>query len=191
MSKRRKAGGTLTLSTLRQVEALADPIRFRMFERLLEAAHTGKQLAEALGTRPTQLYHHLKVLEGAGLIRRVATRKKRGTTEKYYQAVSNRIAIDPDLFAGRIAARRAVHAQVLRVTAEELVEADEWAHDSPQSAPIVFKRLRLRTTAAKIDALVRQLEKWLAAAESALDGEGEAEYAVTVACYPTRSARAE
>lgn len=67
-----------------QYRAVGDPTRQRIISLLTEKAATTSQLAEALGQPKGSIGHHLKVLEGAGLIRVVRTRQVRAITEKYY-----------------------------------------------------------------------------------------------------------
>ena len=47
-------------------------------------------MADRLGEKPTKLYHHVDTLEAAGLIKLVKTKRKRGTVEKYFEAVAER-----------------------------------------------------------------------------------------------------
>lgn len=182
--RKKKTAAPLTLSSLRQVKALAHPLRYRVFERLVDEPCTGRQLAETLGTSPTQLYHHLGVLERSGLIRQVATRRKRGTTEKYYQAVSDRVALDRKLFGGRVEAGGALVGQVLRTTLDELLAAQSLTEKAPTGAPPMLKRLKIRATPRKIESLVRALDRWLASCEQASQEDADDEYAVVVAFYP-------
>ena len=67
-----------------QFRAVGDATRQRIISLLTERAATTSQLAEALGQPKGSVGHHLKVLEKAGLIRVVRTRKVRALTEKYY-----------------------------------------------------------------------------------------------------------
>lgn len=67
-----------------QFKAAGDPTRSRIITLLGEKAATTSQLAEALGQPKGSVGHHLKVLESAGLIRVVRTRRVRAMTEKYY-----------------------------------------------------------------------------------------------------------
>ena len=71
------------IRSLKQVKALAHPLRLRILEELAVAARTPKQVAEILGRKPTGLYHHVRVLEEARLVRQTEARRKRGTVEKY------------------------------------------------------------------------------------------------------------
>ena len=65
-----------------QFRAVGDPLRLRIVGLLSERAATTSQLAEALGESRGNVGHHLKILEGAGLVRVVRTRQVRAITEK-------------------------------------------------------------------------------------------------------------
>ena len=173
-----------TLTSLQQVRALAHPLRLRAFECLIDVPRTGKQLATMLRKQPTHLYHHLRVLEQAGLIRQVATRKKRGTTERYFQAVSERVILDQRLFGGKAVAKHALIGQIFRLTFNELVEAEAVAAQMSPKPPMLVKRLRIRSTTERINQLERRLERWLSDFGSASEPEADREFAVTVALYP-------
>ena len=90
-TKRPGAGGRRGDVGLEQVRALSHPLRLRLLELFAASPRTTKQAAVALGEAPTRLYHHVAALERAGLIRLRETRQNRGTTEKYFEAVSRRI----------------------------------------------------------------------------------------------------
>jgi predicted ArsR family transcriptional regulator len=68
---------------------------------------TAKQVAGRLGEKPTRLYHHVEILEKAGLIKLMATRPNRGTVEKYYQTVAKKFAVDHRLLAVSSQAKKA------------------------------------------------------------------------------------
>jgi DNA-binding transcriptional ArsR family regulator len=84
---------TYVISDLTQIKALADPLRQRLLAAFVDEPRTTKQVAVELGQPPTRLYHHVDLLERAGLLELVETRPKRGTTEKYFRAIANRFAI--------------------------------------------------------------------------------------------------
>jgi DNA-binding transcriptional ArsR family regulator len=186
MARKKTARKPLALTSFRQMTALAHPLRFRAFECLADVPRTGKQLAELLHKQPTRLYHHLGVLERAGLVRRVGTRKNRGTTEQYFQAVSDRIVVDRGLFREKLSAGRALFGQVLAVTFDELIEAEGVSGRASSRPPIMLKRLRIRCAPKRMDELNRRLQAWLADFEQASDAAADNEYADTVALYPTR-----
>lgn len=91
------------ISDIDQVKALAHPLRMRIIETLgASEPMTTKQVAEALGEKPTRLYHHVDKLEKAGLIRLTHTRQNRGTTEKYYEPIAKQFRAGAGLFNDEI-----------------------------------------------------------------------------------------
>jgi len=66
------------------LKAIADPTRSTILTLLDERAASITQLARALDRPKGSIGHHVKVLEDAGLIHVVDTRKVRAMTEKFY-----------------------------------------------------------------------------------------------------------
>jgi DNA-binding transcriptional ArsR family regulator len=79
-----EAPDTLVVSEREQLRALADDVRSEIVALLRERAFSTQQLAQRLGMPKGTVGHHVKVLEQAGLIRVVRTRKVRALTEKFY-----------------------------------------------------------------------------------------------------------
>ena len=71
-----------------QFRAFGNATRQRILGLLAERAATTGQLAGVLGQPKGSIAHHLKVLEGAGLIKVVRTRQVRAITEKHYGRVA-------------------------------------------------------------------------------------------------------
>lgn len=71
------------LETVEQVQALADPLRYRM-ALLLIRPMTCAGLARALGLTRPKAHYHLKQLESVGLARRHSDALSNGIVEKYY-----------------------------------------------------------------------------------------------------------
>lgn len=84
---------TYTITDLHQIKALADPLRQQILGAFVTEPRTTKQVAAILGQPPTRLYHHVDQLERVGLIELVMTKPKRGTTERYFQAIAHKFAI--------------------------------------------------------------------------------------------------
>ena len=188
---------SLRLDELAQVKALADPLRVRIVEALLRAPATTKQLAAALGERATRLYHHVEALERAGLIELVRTRRVRGAVEKYYRPVAREFVVDRRLFApgrgGRGGAAadavRAMMADILRTTGDEIdraAAAGTLPLDDPARAEVA--RVHVRTSDARVVALMARLRELLAEAQAADAEGGAADYRLTVAFYPAPEA---
>jgi len=77
-----------------QLKALADPTRTTILDLVLERAATTTELAEALGKPKGTVDHHLKVLEKAGLVKVVRTRKVRAMTERFWGRTARTIIIE-------------------------------------------------------------------------------------------------
>ena len=115
------AADTLVVDRPEQLRAVADEVRNAVIALLRERAFSTQQLAGRLGIPKGTVGHHLKVLERAGLIHVVRTRKVRAVTEKFYGRTAHLFlfhAEDP-------ADARALGATVLRQAANELERAPE------------------------------------------------------------------
>ncbi len=66
------------------LRALANDLRSKIVVLLRERALSITELAEELHTPKGTVGHHVKVLEDAGLVRVVRTRRVRAVTEKFY-----------------------------------------------------------------------------------------------------------
>lgn len=135
------APGTLPAETyliddLAKLKVLADPLRVRILEALVEEARTTKQVAQVLGEKPTKLYHHVDALEKAGFVRLEKTRQNRGTLEKYFRAVARVFRADPGIFAGAGAddSWQGVAAQLFEQSAAELRKVPDTDIDADADA---------------------------------------------------------
>lgn len=127
------------------MRALAHPLRLRILEVFAEMPRTTKQVADLLGEPPTRLYHHVAALERAGLLRLTETRKNRGTTEKWYEAISRMMGSTTVVRSTRAAprdqaaARRAVAMAILEQSRHEVVSSMSRANaDRPLLARLVM-----------------------------------------------------
>lgn len=85
---------TVTVNEPRQLAALGHPVRARILTALETTPVSAQRLAENLGMTHGKIGHHMKVLERAGLIDVVETRKVRALTEKIYGPAYDRIRLD-------------------------------------------------------------------------------------------------
>jgi DNA-binding transcriptional ArsR family regulator len=67
-----------------QLKALGDRTRLALLDLVLERAATVSELASALSRPKSSVAHHVEVLQRAGLLRVVRTRKVRAVTEAFY-----------------------------------------------------------------------------------------------------------
>ena len=82
------AADTLVVSDPAQLRALSDDVRGRIIALLRERAASASELGGLLEMPKGTVGHHLKVLERAGLVHVVRTRRVRAVTEKYYGRVA-------------------------------------------------------------------------------------------------------
>ena len=118
-----EADDVLVVDQPEQLRALSDELRSRIVALLRERARSTQELSGELGIPKGTVGYHLKVLERAGLIRVVRTRKVRAVVEKFY----GRTAL---LFLFQIenpADARALGAVTLRQAASEIERAPEGA----------------------------------------------------------------
>jgi len=161
MSRKSRKNGNeqaevFTLTDLEQVKVLADPLRVRILESLCVDEMTTKQVAEALGEKPTRLYHHVEALERVGLIRLVRTRQNRGTIEKYFKAVARRFQAGTDLFRSdgddeKTEALVDVVNTMMESTTADLRKLIHAGHDIGSGEEAVLSFTEIRGTEQEID----------------------------------------
>jgi len=185
MRRARPRGPASATATLAQVKALADPLRYRVFENLIAEPRTAKQMAEHLGTHPTRLYHHFRVLEKAGLIEAAGTRQKRGTTEKYFKAAVDRIEAGAQSGGMHAALASALFEGVLGSTLADVQQTKSPRGNRSAHVPLYLKRYRIRATPEQAAEIQARLEALAELCERASAPGGGKEFGVTLAFYET------
>jgi DNA-binding transcriptional ArsR family regulator len=171
------ADDVLVVQERQQLRALADEHRAKIVFLLRERAASISELAAALDSPKGTVGHHVKVLERAGLIRIVRTRKVRALTEKYYGRVARLFVLRsdeslPDELAGALA------AMMLRQAADEvLVSRPEKDHSALLHARLLEKDVRR---------FQRRLNRLVADFQQAETPEGDP-HALTVALFRSTS----
>lgn len=156
-----------TISDVETLKALSDPIRLRILEVMVEPTHgeqiprsdwTVKAIAKALGTGPTKLYHHIRILEDAELIRPSGQQLVRGIVETRYRIAQLELRLDRRLFAagapGFMETANAALLTVFDVARADHLKAVELGlgdHPTDPTAPslIALTRTHVRTTRAR------------------------------------------
>ena len=72
------------VSSLRELRAMAHPVRATILDLLLERAATVGELAMAVGRPASTVAHHVGVLAGADMLKVVRTRRVRAIDERFY-----------------------------------------------------------------------------------------------------------
>jgi DNA-binding transcriptional ArsR family regulator len=159
------ADDVLVVREPEQLRALGDDLRAEIVVRLREHARSTTELAEALGLPRGTVGHHLKVLEKAGLIRVVRTRRVRALTERYYGRTARLFLFKSTDDADGEDVRN-VAAASLRAAAEEILPGDD-------DGRTTFAVLRVRLNADDARRFTRRLEKLQREFLEADDPDGE------------------
>lgn len=191
------AKSTYSVNDLAQVKALADPLRQMILGSFAKEPRTTKQVADLLHEKPTRLYHHVEILERAGLIKLVKTKQNRGTVERYYRAVANRFAVGSNLFrhlAPRkktgAAAPEALFSRAFDATLREMQLGFAAKGQHPDRAcEATLLRSRVRATSEQIEDLRNKLQAWLASVRRS-GHRGPARYGILLVAYPLRTPKA-
>ncbi|MGW1996109.1 ArsR/SmtB family transcription factor [Embleya sp. NPDC001921] len=149
---------TLRVTTEEQLRAVSNLTRHRIMAVLRFEPATITQIAERVGLAKGSSSYHVRLLERAGLVKVVRTRKVRGVTERYYAMAARSIVLpEPgeggpnvlmrhavaDLEAAPTDPERQVRMAHLRLTDEQFAElgarlqalADEYRELSDPSLP--------------------------------------------------------
>ncbi len=140
------AEDTMLVAEPAQLRAMADPFRVQLVQLLRDRARSTQEISEELEVPKGTVGHHLKVLEAAGLIHVVRTRKVRALTEKFYGRTARLFLYQTEDPADG----RAISAVTLRQAASEV-----------DLAPMVtgFGLVRARLTQKDIDRFERRAKK--------------------------------
>jgi len=149
----------------KQLRALAEASRARIVGLLRERAASTTELAAALESPKGTVGHHLKVLEAAGLVRVVRTRKVRALTEKYYGRVARLFVLKSDESMPEELRGGALSALMLRHAADELLASGQ----ETEAAGLVNVKL----TAADRRRFEQRLNRLVADMHGADDPAGE------------------
>jgi DNA-binding transcriptional ArsR family regulator len=88
---------TFVVEQFDQLRAIADPLRSRILEQLVQRPMTMTQLGELFGETTAKIHYHVRELEKYGFLRLVEKRERGGFIEKYYRAVAREIHVADEL----------------------------------------------------------------------------------------------
>jgi DNA-binding transcriptional ArsR family regulator len=82
------------IEDVQQARALFKPLRLEVIRQLADP-RTCNDLAEAFGVSPQNIYYHVKILERAGLVEKIAEQQVRGLMQGIYQASARSYWLSP------------------------------------------------------------------------------------------------
>jgi DNA-binding transcriptional ArsR family regulator len=161
--------------------------------RHLRTPHSAAELAAELEVPVTRLYHHLKVLEAAGFIEVVATRRVGAALERRYRAVARGFRVGPEAVRDTGDLARSL-ASVLDATRTDLVAAVEagavGSGPEPDDTDLAIWSLRLRLERQDRVELAERMNELLTEFRDRSTGDGETDFAVFAVAFPTEPDRA-
>jgi DNA-binding transcriptional ArsR family regulator len=156
-------------------DALADPIRIGILERLAMAEKTAKELAAALRVEPSRLYYHLNRLVEARLIEVAGFRKAGRNPESVYRVAHFSEELDEE-------ESLVVTAALIDATAQDvrrlILTADDVDRRRGQ-----LRRVRMRLTEKRFDELKARMNALLSEYEEAQSPRGF-EHILVLVAYP-------
>lgn len=154
------------LRTNQELSALGSAVRLDLIEQLkLAPGSSVRELATRLDRKPSSLYHHLAILEAAGLIRRAGERRIGKRDEVLYELAAERLRVARS--AHRSGSRQtlaSIGPALLRHAARAYVRAVEDGN-TPLDGPLrgaLLRLLSLRLDRAELRRLNRDLDQLVA-----------------------------
>lgn len=149
-------------------QALADPLRIRLYELLVLQPRSVKELAASVGTRPDRLYHHLAQLEEGKLIEVAEYRRlPRGKVERVYGPAS----VEP-VNDNPTPAQVALLFNAALETTRADVNAAAAAQEAGEERQLGLGRIGVHLNAQHLSELKAQIEALLASAQDHPDDDG-------------------
>jgi DNA-binding transcriptional ArsR family regulator len=119
-----KSSKTKYLRSAGQIKAICSDVRMRIVQSFRDGETTVARIAARLGRTPHSLYHHMRQLEDAGIVRSAGRRRSGKRDETIYALTADTFQIhhDPGSAESRRALTRAARA-VLRLTARDAAKS--------------------------------------------------------------------
>jgi DNA-binding transcriptional ArsR family regulator len=180
------------LDDLEQLKVASDALRLQLLDLMSsdpQRGWTAKELAEALETKQTKLYHHLALLDEHGFIRVAGTRMVSGIQEKRYQVTAIAFRVERSLLSG--AGGESAFAEVLdaifdkarnEILASIRAGLIDPAEQEPERRRMTLSFSHARLSEKSIRKLMRQVEK-LASVDDLEESSG-IPYGLVVGLYP-------
>lgn len=171
-----------------QFEALTSGLRMRIL-KLCQEPLSVREIAEQLEMPVTSLYYHVNLLDDAGFLEVVHTRKSGARLEKVYRITGTTIKPGPDLIENvedTSAAAKAMTAIVVEPARAETEDALR-ARFEGDDRTLSLGRMTAALTPAQIEELETQLRAIVeqALAEEHEPGEDARSYSFTYTLVPT------
>jgi DNA-binding transcriptional ArsR family regulator len=173
------------LERIEQAETLLKPRRIDILRRLAEP-HSCPEIATALEESTQKIYYHVKRLEEAELVDRVAERRVRGIVEGVYQARARSYWLSPNL-VGRIGRKRSeseLSLGFLLTLAEDVTEDVARLACAGVEVPTVGFSAEIYLPAEQREAFLHDLQAVMQELLTQYGGAEGPAFKIAFACYP-------
>lgn len=178
------------IDDLKGFELLSEPTRIEVLELCL-TPHSVKEIASAMDVPRTRLYHHVGMLEEAGMLAVVETRQAGALTEKIYQVAAKNFQ-PSEAFAKSANKRELAQAlltSVMSTTRADFLRALDDGHFSMEkdASPkqIALGRRLMRLSPTHLQELIDDLEAVLEKYNDFADSPDAAPVAVLHVVHPS------
>ena len=174
---------------------LLKPLRIEILQCLAQPCSC-TEIGQKLDLTPQKAHYHVKVLEKAGLVRKVDSRQKRGLQEGVYEAVARSFWLSPELVHKQGGVERAgsrMSFGYVQNLAQMVLTDIGHLSVTPDSPPCLGMdaRIRLRSVkeraafAAELQGAIQHLaQKYGARGREAVQGSAETDFKLVLTCYP-------
>lgn len=153
------------IDTADALKAIADPLRLRLLQLLmisLDRSWSVKEMAAELRQPVTKLYHHVKLLETAELIRDVETAVVSGILEHRYRACQRSMKFDDTMFGSDVTRHDSIEQVTAFLDAVKEDLTDYLYREDADPELVTISRVTVRLTPAEIAEVTALSEDLLA-----------------------------
>lgn len=188
----------LLIKNISQASALLKPYRLEII-KMLDQPRTCTELAEVLKDSPQKIYYHIKILEKAGLVKKVDQRQVRGIMEGIYQAAASSYWLSPEMveeLGGSQQAKNKLSLQYLIGLAQqvhnEVAQLAQQPDDEPSTLGI-SAQIELRDASdreafmAELSSAVKNIAERYGNTNGDQSSSSSETFQLMVACYPQPS----
>jgi DNA-binding transcriptional ArsR family regulator len=170
---------TLPLESVEQFKALFDETRMQITDLLLERAATVSEIADTMSRPKGTIGHHVGVLEEAGLVQVIRTKKVRAIEAKYYGRIARTFLLtskfDADLETSPDYFLTSAAAEFSKASV-----GDQHTNGAPMMSTLRYARISEDRAAEWVIRMSELTQEFTAEPR-----DGEVTYGLLVAFYPT------
>lgn len=178
------------IDSMEHLELLGDPVRLAIIENA-SRPRSVSEIADALGVPRTRLYHHVNLLEEAGMLRVAETREVGAMTERRYQVAAKSFQPSEMLLDNALPREKAeaMLTALFAATKADFIRAVELGkitlEDSADHRRLTLGRRLARLTPEQYDRFVAEMDALIEGLDSDLDDPDAIDVGILHVVYPS------